>query len=414
MHRVRQSLPYFKDYGWEAEVVAVDPAFIESYSNDNLLLKTIPAEIKVHYVNAWQVSKTRKFGLGSLSMRSWFHYRKKGNELLASGRFDLVFFSTTAFHVMALGPYWKKKFNIPFVLDIQDPWRNDFYLSKPQKERPPKFIVAYNIDKFLEARTVPEADAIISVSMAYCDTFRARYPRMKALCSVIPFGGVPGDFAIAVNEQVHISKVKLDEKRINIVYVGRGGHDMRFCLELFFKAFAKGLQNEQDLFSQVHCWFIGTSYAKEGSGTKTVAPIAAASGVDSYVTEVTDRIPYFETLMLLKKADVLFVPGSTDTGYTASKIYPYILAEKPLLACFHQNSSIHEILKASSVARVISFQSGEEISDRLVDEMLGHLTWLLHNRKEPVHYNRDGFRPYTASAMTARVIDVFNGVVQHV
>ncbi len=413
MHRVRQSLPYFVQYGWEAEVIAVDPVFVESYSIDELLIKTIPEEIKVHYVKAWPANLTRKFGLGSLSMRAYFHFKKKGNELLSTGRFDLVFFSTTAFHVMALGPYWKKKFNIPFVLDIQDPWRNDFYLNKPKSERPPKFIIAYNIDKYLEAKTIPKTDAIISVSKAYCHTFRLRYPSMKASCSIIPFGGVPGDFAVALNEDISINKIKLPENKVNIVYVGRGGYDMHFALTLFFKAFKKGLQEDKSLYSTVHCWFIGTSYAKQGSGTKTIEPIAESSGVSSHITEITDRIPYFETLLLLKKADVLFVPGSTDVGYTASKIYPYILAEKPMLACFHNNSSVHEIISASSAARVVGFKSGDEISDTLITEMYEHLTWLLRNRNASFNYNRKGFEQYTANAMTAKIVEVFNKVVKH-
>jgi len=76
---------------------------------------------------------------------------------------------------MALGPYWKKKYKVPFVLDIQDPWRNDYYLDKPRHERPPKFFFTYHIDKYLEARTVPFADAIVSVSKTYCDIFKCRY-----------------------------------------------------------------------------------------------------------------------------------------------------------------------------------------------------------------------------------------------
>ena len=38
--------------------------------------------------------------------------KKKGNELLRKNKFNLIYFSTTAFHVMALGPVWKKKFKV--------------------------------------------------------------------------------------------------------------------------------------------------------------------------------------------------------------------------------------------------------------------------------------------------------------
>ena len=62
MHRVRQSLPFFKELGWESELIAVDPQYVEAYSLDDLLLQTIPDYIKVHYVKAWDIKITRKFG----------------------------------------------------------------------------------------------------------------------------------------------------------------------------------------------------------------------------------------------------------------------------------------------------------------------------------------------------------------
>src|SRR5690606_2574433 len=120
-------------------------------------------------------------------------------------KFDLIYFSTTAFHVMALGPGWKRKFKVPFVLDIQDPWRNDFYLDKPASQRPPKFFIAYNIDKYLEAKTVPFADGIISVSKAYCDKFIKRYPAIsEKMCRVITFGAAENDIAV-LNKYVRSS-----------------------------------------------------------------------------------------------------------------------------------------------------------------------------------------------------------------
>src|SRR5438128_1284725 len=104
MQRVRQSLPYFKEMGWEPTVLAVDEKFIDAYSLDELLLETIPSDIRVIKVKAVKTSVTRKIGIGSLSIRSYYHIKRAGSKLLRSEHFDLVFFSTTAFHVMALGP----------------------------------------------------------------------------------------------------------------------------------------------------------------------------------------------------------------------------------------------------------------------------------------------------------------------
>ena len=410
MHRVRQSLPYFREFGWMPVVLTVEEQFIEAYSTDPLLLKTVPEDIEIHKVRAWKVDRTRKLGLGSLGMRAYFQMQKKGDDLLANGQFDLIYFSTTAFHLMALGPRWKRKFGVPFILDIQDPWRNDFYLDKPASERPPKFFIAYNIDKFLEARTVPAADGIISVSKGYCDTFASRYPSFKTdKCLVLPFGAATIDFEIMQKYVSSSPAVSLPADKINMVYIGRGGHDMRFALEIIFRAFAVGLQSDPALFSRIHLWFIGTSYALAGAGMQTMAPIAKEQGVDAHVTELPDRVSYFETLFLLRKANILLVPGSTDPQYTASKIYPYILAEKPLLAVFHQQSSVLKVLSDIGYGKTVAFDNCHERMDEYVKECLNHLR-ALASGDNSMQLDREAFKPYTAKTRTIEQVNFFNEI----
>ncbi len=108
MQRVRTSLPYYKKYGWEVEVVAVATEFTDM-QQDELLTESIPSDIKIHHVKAFNKSLTLKLGLGSIALRSIWFYRKKVNKLLRETRFDLIYFSTTQFPVCILGAYWKKK-----------------------------------------------------------------------------------------------------------------------------------------------------------------------------------------------------------------------------------------------------------------------------------------------------------------
>ncbi len=392
-------------------MITVKEEFVEAYSLDPLLLKTIPEDIVVHRVSAFEAQKTRKVGLGSLSMRSFFQMRKKGDELLSSQSFDLVFFSTTAFHVMALGPRWKRKFKVPFILDIQDPWRSDFYLDKPKSERPPKFLISYNIDKFLERRTVPYADGIISVSEGYCDTFIERYPGMtREQMEVITFGASDHDFQIA-RQHIHYSdKVSLPTDKINIVYIGRGGHDMQFALHIIFGAIQKGLQENPALFAKLHCWFIGTSYAPAGQGARTILPVAQSFGVGEMVTEIPDRIPYFETLYLLQQANLLLVPGSTDTAYTASKIYPYLLAEKPLLAVFYQGSSVVKVLHDTGVGVAVIFDHESRAASSYVDTCYAALCNLILSQTVPSKPDQAVMDQFMARTKTRQLVDFFNRI----
>lgn len=168
MQRIRMSLPFYCEAGWEAEVVTVD----ERYSDlpvDELLLQSLPADIKIHKVKALDKKWTAKLGLGSLALRSIWFYRKKVNKLLKQKHFDLVFFSTTQFPICILGSYWKRQFGVPYVIDMQDPWHSDYYLDKSKNQRPKKYWFSYRLHRYLEPIAMKHVSGLISVSKAYID-----------------------------------------------------------------------------------------------------------------------------------------------------------------------------------------------------------------------------------------------------
>ena len=361
-------------------------------------------------IRAWHPQKTRKFGLGNLGYRSLKFYRDTCNPLIRKNKYDLIYFSTTAFPVMVLGRYWKKKFGIPYIIDMQDPWRNDFYLDKPRHERPPKFMMAYTMDKYMEAWAMKKVDGIISVSAGYPKTLMERYPNIKPeMCTVIPFGGASIDFEVLEKVQLKNPLFIPDKETINFAYIGRGGHDMAAAVSGIFSAVKQGLQSYPDLFSGIRFYFVGTSYAADGQGQKTIEPIAARFGVESQVTEITDRLPYFTALQVLHDADILIIPGSTDTNYTASKLYPYILANKPLIAVFNENSSVVEILGKTKSGTCVTFKNddpGEEIGRKTLEVMHEFLV------KIPFTPETDWkeFEPYTAREATRKQVEFFNKI----
>jgi hypothetical protein len=122
-------------------------------------------------------------------------------------------------------------------------------------------------------------------------------------------------------------------------------------------------------------------------------------------------MPYFSTLNILKLADVLFVPGSIDVGYTASKIYPYVLSNKPMISIFNENSSVVDVLKACTESSVISFSNKLELQDDLYINVYDALITQIQ-RIGMVHvHNRANFEIYMAREMTKRVVSVFEDVL---
>jgi hypothetical protein len=305
---------------------------------------------------------------------------------------------------MALGPYWKRKFGIPFIIDIQDPWRNDYYLQLPRNKRPKKFWFDHLLSKYLEAKTIPEVAGVVSVSEGYCSQLQARYSSLKAsVCLTLPFGVLERDFEIASSLPGNGS----GRNCIDVCYVGRGGEDMQLAVCSLFRSFKKGLKSDPELFSKVRFTFIGTSYAADGCGAPTIEPLAEQEGVQSFVSEETDRLPYFKTLKRLQDADVLFMPGSIDANYTASKLYPYILAKKPLLALFNENSSVVDILRKTKAGQAVTFDGSDHI-DNLSNRVYPVLKNILQHIPYTPTTNWEAFTHYTAKAMTKNQCEFFD------
>lgn len=408
MQRVRMSLPYFQEFDWEVEVVVVDDQYVD-LDRDNLLLESIPSNIIIHKVEAFSKKWTAKIGLGSIGLRSMYFYRKKVDKLLAERKYDLIYFSTTQFPVCILGAHWKKKFDIPFVIDMQDPWHSEYYKNKPKSERPKKYWFSYRLHKYLEPIAMNEVDGLISVSANYILTLRERYPLLKNKpAKLITFGAFDRDFKIA---KVHDKELPLAYKnegdRINIVYIGRGGYDMRDSVKLLFECFKKGLENENALFQKVRFHFIGTSYAPKGKGMQTIRPNAEEIGISEYVEETTDRIGFYASLKNLDSADGLFIMGSNDVAYTASKLYPYILANKPLLSIFHRESNACEMLRNINGGDLITIDESLESAYETVKSYLNKIV-----NKVPTTTKWQAFEKYGAHALTKEQVHLFDEIIQ--
>lgn len=405
-HRVRMALPYFRENGWEPEVLCVDPRFVE-IKRDHELVKTLPGGIRIHRSDAIPYQLTRRFGMGGIGWRSRAGLKRLGATLLKDGGFNAVYFSSTVFPSFALGPKWRRRFGIPYFIDYHDPMWTDYYFQ-PGAPPPPGGVLKYRFTRLQakrnERRIMELAAGVTCVSPGYVNLLRERYPQTDPEKYIeLPFGAPEKDFDLAGN-------TKKNESKEIWRYIGAGGGIMADAVGIFGKTLDETLTSEEFNLGKVKIELSGTSYATYGTPAPSLSPILNTVLPKAEVRERSERLPYMESLRQLRLADRLILFGTNDPGYTASKLGVYVLAKRPLLVICREESSVARIVRETKAAELITFGENEiKMKIKIKEEWREAMgRWLaMDPAKEPAT-DWKAFEPYTARKMTEKLCRFFN------
>jgi hypothetical protein len=412
IHRVRTSLPYFKGCGWEPTVLTTTPETCDGV-DDPQLFETVAGGVKIVRIPAWSEVSCRKLGFGGLDYRCFFPLLSSGAQLLLKEKFDIVFFSTTAFRTFLLAPFWKAFTRCKVVLDFQDPWWPGDQLKYSREDAPGKwwkYRLSHAMSKYEESFALGVADHVISVSEGYVQALSSRYPFFsKSNFSVIPFGAEPKDYDLALKLKTKHGLFDPEDGSVHWVYVGRGGPDMVPALRALFSAFSELRRELPALYSKVRLHFIGTNYSPAESTCEVVTPVARECGVEDCVREKSVRIPYLSALAAMADSHGVLLLGSNHGDYTASKLFNCICSQRPVLAFFHEKSLVSGILRLFPSVHLASFKSTADEPGFSSVARLG-MRWLMEQPRQaevPIEL----LRPYTAEYFTAKQCEVFDSLV---
>lgn len=196
----------------------------------------------------------------------------------------------------------------------------------------------------------------MSVSQHYIAELSQRYSWFAGVpTAVIRFGASETDLAAAKTLAPLTPSTAARPDVLRFVYTGAAGPIMPHALKVLFGGLSLFRERQPALSARLQFDFLGTSYASPGFGKITVRPIAEEFGVAHQVTEIPHRLGHLECLRLQAQADVLLLLGSSDLAYSPSKIYPYFLSGRPMLAIVFKKSYLEEIIGELSCACTISF-----------------------------------------------------------
>jgi hypothetical protein len=365
-----------------------------------------PPDSKVTEAPVMRLSNAlKRIGIRGLSWQGLLPIYRVGSKMLSREKFDLVFFSTTAFNFFCLGRLWKRRFGVPYVLDLQDPWFREMPAKIATTKHVFKTKIGNALSRHMERFAIETADGIISVSPNYLLTMRERYPEARAIrtgrIATIPFGAFEQDFGA-------LPKSDLRPAPLTIAYVGAGGFLMAKSFGYFVRSLGRVRAKHPDLVGLFRIHLVGTDGEWAEGGAKVLQNIASISGVGDLVIEDPAIVPYSRSVEIAKAASGLLVLGVDEDAYMASKLFPYASLRKPLLACICKDSQMNAYFEArSDLGTVIHFgdTSGNPADDEMV---LKFLEQLRAGSKAPRANIMD---EYSAMAMTSKIAQLFDNCV---
>lgn len=392
--------------GWDLEILSPSislqpPSWIDPDAD-----RFFPSGSKVTEAPLMRLSNALKsIGIRGLSWQGLLPIYRAGSKILRREKFDLVFFSTTAFSFFCLGRLWRRRFGVPYVLDLQDPWFREMPAKVATTKHVFKAKIGNALSRHMERFAIEAADGIISVSPNYLRTMRARYPEARAIrtgrIATIPFGAFEQDFGA-------LPKSDLRPALLTIAYVGAGGFLMAKSFGYFVRSLARVRAKHPDLVGLFRIHLVGTDGGWTEGSAKVLQNIASISGVGDLVIEDPAIIPYSRSVEIASAANGLLVLGVDEDAYMASKLFPYASLRKPLLACICKNSQMNAYFEAHpDLGTVIHFgDTGDNPAD---DEMV--LKFLEQLRAGTEAPRANVMDEYSAMAMTSKVAQLFDNCV---
>ncbi len=402
--RTRFFASHLSEFGWHPIVLTVRPEYREE-PQDPEFTALLPTSLEVIETRAIPQKLTRMFRFGDLGLRCFlFHLHRI--TLLRRRGIDAILIPGPPWYPFCLGPIVRWRFGIPYIIDYIDPWADSIGAeAMPFSKR----WMAHRLALMLEGPVVRNASSIVAVSEGTNDIIRKRYSGISDdRFAAIPYGFEPEDFDAVRQSKEHSKYLAPFKQYLNLCYVGAMLPKGYGTLRTLFRA-VRSLRESSRAAERLRLHFFGTSYAMGSAAKELVLPVANEEGIGEIVSEHPERIPYLEALRVLVSADLILALGSSEAHYTASKIFPNLLARRPLLAIYHEASTVCDTLQKARSGRLITFNDMRPVETH-VEEIVRALQDFLDGRK--LEYDEAGIRTvahqFSAHEMTrilARVLD---------
>ena len=402
VHRSRLFALHLPSFGWQPVILTVHEDYYEEKLDWNLH-QLLPKELRIEKVKAYNLTKPRT--MGDIGLRAFFQLRERALELLQSEKFDFVYIPIPSFYTALIGSWLKRRTNVNYGIDYIDPWVHEFPGSEKLFSR---HRASSKLAEWLEPTAVKSASLITGVSEGYYKGVKERNPGLQKTCKfgAMPYGGEASDHEAIKKLNIKPYLFQKENGLVKLVYAGAMLPKAYEPLEKIFES----LNENRELFSQFQFHFIGTGYSANDNYAYNIKPLAEKFGLwGRMVFEYPARIPYLDVLVHLEVADGVFVLGSTEPHYTPSKVYQGVLAQKPILAVLHSESTAVGVIKNANGGLVLAFNGVKDLhklKEQFASELSDFLNYIPDFKPEEV--DRQFFGQFSAKEVTKKLAELLD------
>jgi len=368
LHWPLKIIKYLPEFKWEPAVLTTEET--SSYKDESLLKKISP-DLKVYKAKALEpfelykrftgkskedplissetistenkslahkISVWVRFNLFVPDARAGWYFSAvaKGKKILKEEQKDVIISLGPPHSSHLVGYSLSKKFKLPFVPILIDPWVDIVYYKNAKRSG-----MTIKADNYLEKKVMEHASKVIFVTKSTKEDYVKKYPFLKEKSNVLYWGFNEEDFRMEDGEwEMEDGKGEIGKKEEVIVHAGNI-FDYQNPEQLW-----KRIRKEIDGGRNLRIKFIGTvsPLIKKEIERNNLKPF----------TEYAGFLPYKEMIEELLKASYLLV-CATEKRHVPGKLFEYLRAGKPILAFGNDNEEVKNIIKESNAGMIFRY-----------------------------------------------------------
>lgn len=391
VQRTLKFVKYLPQFGWQPTVVTVTPTgyFAEDYS---LLDELLPQNIDIVRIGSLDPNRLfhrkRVVKLPSEPVRKLFTFLsdmffipdnkivwrynvlREIDRLFKEQPFNVIFATAPPFTDFLIGKTLHKRYHLPLVIDYRDVWHEYPYKYYPT---PLHRYLNYRLEKSV----LRSASAIITTNRRVKELLVKRYPFLQYNdVKIIPQGYDPADM---LNGSAQSQRGRSGRRaKFRIAHAGTFYGDRTPLY--FLRGVQQAIAAQTALREKLEIHFIG---AFRESDRKLITSL----GLDTIV-HIHGYLDHRKCVEELLASDLLWLTVGNDRQ-SPGKVYEYLGAQKPILACIPEGFIKQTILEADAGA-VVEPDDVNGAAQAILEYFDKHQRGMLPRPREEVveRYNR--------------------------